>query len=120
MLSWSAAGSVCNRRVFRARPRTAVWMAGRGAARGGEAGRARHGHAAGPVAAVAAPVRGPHPADPDPRPAGGRGRAGRGRGRGGRTQFPLPAARKSVVSGKSVSVSVYLGGRRLIKKKKKK
>src|SRR3546814_5984954 len=36
----------------------------------------------------------------------------------GRRRYPLD--RKSVVSGKSVSVSVDLGGRRIIKKKKKK
>src|SRR3546814_4783284 len=41
------AGSSRYRHVFRSRPRTADRIAGRGAARGGEAGRARHVHAAG-------------------------------------------------------------------------
>src|SRR3546814_19069165 len=36
------------------------------------------------------------------------------------TMFAEPIARKSVVSGKSVSVRVDLGGRRILKKKKQK
>src|SRR3546814_19906906 len=44
------------------------------------------------------------------RSAGGRGQ--------GRSAKPTPTDRKSVVSGKSVSVRVDLGGRRIIKKKK--
>src|SRR3546814_17838875 len=42
--------------------------------------------------------------------------AGQGQGRGGKDR--AQADRKSVVSGKSVSVRVDLGGRRIIKKKK--
>src|SRR3546814_20860984 len=50
------------------------------------------------------------------------GEGGRSRGHAGRSRprgDPMPRDRKSVVKGKSVSVRVDLGGRRIIKNKKR-
>src|SRR3546814_18331197 len=54
--------------------------------------------------------------DADPLPGAGRAA---GSGEGGMTQADLATDRKSVVEGKSVSVRVDLGGRRIIKKEKR-